>query len=228
MRPRTLILLATPAVIAAMSVAVPALAGSSSSGGSPSSAAKAHARLTTARSKASATSKKSKPKCVYTGKGKQRARVCDFPGATGQRGPRGFVGPHGKRGLAGAAGSTGATGPAGTAHAYAVVSAKSPTPEFVASQTHEFTSVRRPAGSIGVYCLAAASPINPGAEPAVVSGESAYSNLEADTVPLAVANAASATGPNPCNGNEFKVETFQLGEHGPKQSDNVAFSIVVP
>jgi hypothetical protein len=228
MRPRTLFLFATPAVIAAMSVAVPALAGSSSSGRSAGSGAKASAKASAVHAKASTGSKKSKPQCVYTGKGKQRTRVCAFPGAPGQRGPRGFVGPHGKRGLAGAAGTTGPTGAAGTAHAYAVVSAKSPAPEFVPGQTHEFTSVRRVSGPVGVYCLTPASSINPGAEPAVVSGESAYSNLESGAVPLAVVNASSATGANPCNGNEYKVETFALGEHGPKPSDDVAFSIAVP
>ena len=94
MRARTILLLAIPAVIAAVSVAVPALAVHSA----PSGGAQA--------SKSAGKAKKSTPKvrCVYTGKGKGRTRVCYVSGpagAHGCRGPRGFVGAHGKRGLSG-------------------------------------------------------------------------------------------------------------------------------
>jgi hypothetical protein len=108
------------------------------------------------------------------------------------------------------------------------VSARDPAaPELVLGQTHEFTFVRRLSATSGTYCLTPASSINPATEPAVVSGESTYSNLEVGGVPLAVLNAQPATGPNPCNTNEYKVETYRLTSKGPELSNAVAFTIAV-
>jgi hypothetical protein len=214
-----------------MSVVVPALAGiGSSAGTSRVGAAKVPAGSAEAQLSSSTSAKKSKPapktRCFYTGSGKLRVRVCDVPGAAGQRGPRGFVGPHGKRGLNGAAGTTGPTGPAGSARAYALVSARNPEVELVTTETHEFTGVRRVA--LGTYCLTPGASISASAEPGVVASESSYSRLEPGFAPLAVLNAQPASAPNPCNGNEYKVETYRLGAKGPELSDGVAFTIDVP
>src|SRR5580693_7726092 len=87
MRHRTLTLLATPAVLGAMTVAVPALAGV---GSGPA----AH----------SASSR-----CFIAHVAKHRVRECLL------RGPRGFTGPAGPRGFTGATGKTGKTGKTGPA-----------------------------------------------------------------------------------------------------------------
>jgi hypothetical protein len=206
-----LLLLTIPAVIAAVSVAVPALAGSS---GAPAAGTRAHPSTTpTAKPKAA------KLRCYYVGTGKHRTRVCQLPGSVGQRGPRGFVGAHGKRGFTGPVGNTGATGPPGAAHAYAVVSARGGA-QLVPGLTREFTSVS--AVSHGVYCLTPAPAIKPSETPAVVSGEASFS--EPGVVPMAVLNALRGS----CNANEFEVETYRLGEKGPELSSQAAFTIVVP
>jgi hypothetical protein len=206
-----LLLLTIPAVIAAVSVAVPALAGSS---GAPAGGTHAH----------SSASAKSKPRaaklhCFSAGTGKHRTRVCQLPGSVGQRGPRGFVGAHGKRGFTGPIGNTGPTGPPGAAHAYAVVSARGGA-QLVPGLTREFTGVS--AVSRGVYCLTPAPTIKPSETPAVVSGETSFS--EPGVVPMAVLNSLRGS----CNANEFEVETYRLGEKGPELSSQAAFSVVVP
>jgi Collagen triple helix repeat (20 copies) len=216
MRARTVLLLGTPAVIAAVAVAVPALAGSL--GAHPAGAG---AKATTAATRKSARS--SKRRCFYTGSGKHRTRVCQLTGPAGPRGPRGprgFVGPHGKRGLSGAAGNTGMTGPSGVARAYALVSVRGGL-QLVANMSHEFAAVR-PVGT-GIYCLVPAVPSRPNEVSAVVSGESYYST--SGTIPLAVLNAAHPS----CPGGEYEVETFKLnGKTGPEPSNEVAFTIVTP
>jgi hypothetical protein len=223
MRARTILLLCTPAVIAAVGVAVPALAGSTS-GGSPGG-----------RGHASATSKKPTPRttkthCVYSGKGKHRTRVCNTTGPAGPRGPRGprgFVGSHGKRGFTGPTGNTGATGPGGLDHPYALVAVKGSL-QFVPGQTHEFTAVSSLTN--GVYCLTSPA-IKPSEAPAAVSTESSYSSIsEPGAVGLAVLNAGhTSTVHANCGSNEFEVETYKLKATGGSElSSEVAFSIVLP
>lgn len=212
MRARTILLLATPAVIAAVGVAVPALAVHSA----PSRGAHS--------SKSAGKAKKSTPKvrCVYTGKGKGRARVCYVSGpagARGGRGPRGFVGAHGKRGLSGTTGASGPTGPGGVARAYALVGVRGGM-QLVPNFSHEFEAVSRVTGPEGVYCLTPAASVSDEVA-AVVSAESSLS--EPGAVGLAVLNAGHPSCPG-----DFEVETFKLGEKGPVPSDAIAFTIVVP
>lgn len=217
MRARTILLLATPAVIAALAVAVPALAGSSAPSSKPAAAG----------ARASASAKKrasgSRIRCSYTGRGRGRTRICYVPGPSGPRGPRGprgFVGAHGKRGFTGSVGMTGATGPSGVARAYALVAVKGGV-QLVPSMTHEIVAVTPVA--TGVYCVAPAVASRPSEVAAVVSGESSYG--VPGVVPLAVLNAQH---PN-CNGSEFEVETYRVnGKSGPELSSEVAFTIVAP
>jgi hypothetical protein len=215
MRARTILLLGTPAVIAAVAVAVPALAGL---GVHPASSGP---KATSAATRKPAHS--SKERCFYTGSGKHRTRVCELTGPAGPRGPRGprgFVGAHGKRGFSGPQGSTGLTGPSGVARAYALVSVRGGL-QLVANMSHEFVAVK-PVGT-GVYCLAPAVPTRPNEVAAVVSGESAYSMP--GTIPLAVLNAAHPS----CPGGEYEVETFKVnGKTGPEPSSEAAFTIVAP
>jgi hypothetical protein len=214
MRARTLLLLCTPAVIAAVSVAVPALAGSS---GGQAHNGDVHARPSAASKKRAANAR---TRCFYTGKGKHRTRMCEIAGPAGGRGPRGFVGPHGKRGFTGPVGNTGATGPGGVARAYALVSVQGGVVQLVTALSHEFAAVTPIAH--GKYCLTPAATIRPSETPAAVSGESWYG--EPGVVPLAVLNAQH----HDCAASEFEVETYNLGKTPPELSSQVAFSIVVP
>ena len=217
MRARTILLLSTPAVIAAVAVAVPALAGSlrgSSPGGGQSSRASAAAKKHAASSRV---------RCFYSGSGRHRTRVCEVPGpggARGPRGPRGFVGAHGKRGFNGPMGMTGPTGPNGVARAYALVAIRGGL-QLVASMSHEFAAVTPV--SPGVYCLASSAPSRPNEVAAVVSGES--SDSDPGVIPLAVLNAQHPS----CGASEFEVETYKVnGKSGPELSNEVAFTIVAP
>jgi hypothetical protein len=221
MRHRTLTLLATPAVIGAMTVAVPALAGVSVL---PS----AHTSST---------------KCFVARVAKHRVREClargprGLPGPAGPRGLTGLTGKTGKTGATGKAGATGKTGatgatggpgpqgPAGTARAYAVVQPTSPAQaNLIPGQTSGITGVSEtsPSGlsSGGIYCLAPAAGINPAADTAAVSPEVSYSSSEAPGV-IAV-NAKSAH----CPTGQFEVDTYKPG--GTELSSGYAFTIVVP
>lgn len=212
MRHRTLMLLATPAVIAAMTVAVPALAGISIL---PS----AHTSST---------------KCFVAHVAHHRVRECLV------RGPRGLPGPAGPRGFTGKTGKTGATGPQGkqgnegkqgiqgppgTARAYAVVQPKTPSEAtLIGPQTSNITSVSEPVP--GVFCLAPAAPINAAAEPIVASPEASYSSGQ---LPGIVAVNAQRQH---CPPTDFEVETYAPAEPPtttvPTLSSNYAFTIVVP
>jgi Collagen triple helix repeat (20 copies) len=212
MRHRTLTLLATPTVLGAMTVAVPALAGI---GIGPA----AH----TARTK-----------CFIAHIAKHRVRECLVPGPRGfpgPPGPRGLPGARGLRGLQGprglqgvkgsqgAAGAPGAPGAPGTARAFAVVQPTSPTkPVLITGQTSNITAVSEP--TPGVYCLAPAAGINPAADTAVASPEVAYSSKE--EVGLIAVNAKSTH----CPGN-FEVDTYKPGTT-PTLASGYAFSIVIP
>jgi hypothetical protein len=216
MRRRTLLLLATPAVVAAMAVAVPALAGSSSgSGAHKSSAPKAH----------------SSAKCIVALVGKRRMRECLIAGPKGPRGVRGFLGPNGPRGVqgktgkpgeTGAAGPVGSQGPPGTARAYALVQPSPSGVGLVPAQTAGIIGIRRPL--TGIYCLIPASGIIPTAEAPVASGEASHSGSKV-MVPVAVVFAGL---PNSCGSGEFEVETYNISGSEPKLSDEVAFTIIVP
>jgi hypothetical protein len=217
MRRRTLLLLATPAVVAAMAVAVPALAGSSSGSGAHSS--------TAPKAQTSA-------KCIVALVGKRRVRECLIAGPRGPRGVRGFLGPNGPRGVqgktgkqgpTGEAGAAGSQGPPGTARAYALVQTGPSGAALVPGQTAGIVAIRRPL--TGIYCLVPASGIVPAGEAPVASGEASYSGPEV-VVPVAVVFAGQ---PNDCGSGEFEVKTYNIPTAGhPEPSNRVAFTIVVP
>jgi hypothetical protein len=215
MRRRTLILLATPAAIAAMTVAVPALAG-----------------ITIFPSAHSASS----TKCFYTRIGRHRVRECLVPGPRGPRGLRGLPGPAGPRGYTGTGktgttgktgvtgkmGATGPQGPAGTARAYAVVQPQpgsSSQVNLIAGQTSNITGVTEP--TAGVYCLAPASSINAATEAVAVSPEVSYSSA---TGALGIVTV-NAQRPN-CPAGDFEIETYAPSSNTP--ASGYAFTIVVP
>jgi hypothetical protein len=206
MRRRTLTLLATPAVIAAMTVTVPALAGIPI--------------LPSAHSAAST-------KCFYSRIGRHRVRECLVPGPRGLRGipgpagPRGYTGPTGKTGKTGVTGKTGATGPAGpagTARGFAVVQPTAPNAATLITPRN-ITGVSEPAS--GVYCVAPAAPINAAEETVAVSPEVSYSSGK---LPGVVAVNAQRTGG--CPATDFEVDTYAPG--GTTPTSGYAFTIVVP
>lgn len=188
---RTISLLATPAVVGAMTVAVPALAGTAAQ---PTSHA-ASARRCNA---------------VTVLSHGRRVRACllrgprGFSGTTGPRGTTGKTGATGKTGptgKTGAAGKTGPQGPAGTAKAYAVVQPTSPTAvSLITGQTANFTGVTEV--KPGTYCLAPAAGINPATDTATVSPEVSYSS---GSLPGVVALNAQRTD---CAASDFEVQTY--------------------
>jgi Collagen triple helix repeat (20 copies) len=212
-----------------MTVAMPALAGTSLLG------------ATAARSKAPSSN------CFTVVAGHHRVRECLIPGPRGPRGftgatgPRGFTGapgPKGSKGATGAKGSAGAVGaagaigatgptgatgpqgppgPAGTARAYAVIRTQ-PTLEVISALSANITAISSP--GIGVYCLTATSPVNPGSDPAVVSPEVSYSSAEDPG--LVALNAQHKGG---CPAGAFEVHTYAPGTSAPNNS--YAFSIVI-
>lgn len=212
MHRRTLTLLATPAVLAAMTVAVPALAGISLNPLAHSSASK----------------------CFIAHVAKHRVRECLVQGPRGLRGlpgpagPRGFTGATGKTGKTGLPGKTGSQGiqgpqgnpgAPGTARAYAVVEPTSPTkPLLIAGQTANITSVAEP--DPGVYCLSPAAGINPAAETAVASPEASYSSE--GKVGVVAVNAQRTN----CSSG-FEVDTYAaLGTA--TTTSGYAFAVLVP
>jgi hypothetical protein len=208
----TLCLLATPAVVGAMAIAVPALAGTSQGG--------------------LAHQARAKSRCFTVHSGRRRIRECLVSGPRGPRGLTGFTGPRGLRGATGARGRTGATGargvtgltgpqgPAGTARAYAVVQPTSPTAaHLISAQTANITGVSEPAA--GVYCITPAVPINPAADTAAVSPEVSYS--PPGIAPGVIAVNAQRTH---CGAGTFEVDTYAPGATAP--ATGYAFTIVVP
>jgi Collagen triple helix repeat (20 copies) len=225
MHRRTLSMLATPVVLGAMTVAVPALAGTSSGGGSHKSTAP----------KASTSGH-----CLTAVVGGRHVRECLIAGPRGPRGlqgPRGFVGPNGPRGIQGKTGKEGPTGPTGaagspgapgTARAYALVrpesvGTSSSSAGLVPGQNMGFAGIR--SSATGIYCLTPVSGIDPATEAPAVSGEVGYSGSEA-FVPLAVVYARQPT--KDCGPNEFEVKTYKLESGTPTLSKEVAFTIIVP
>lgn len=207
MRRRTLALLATPATIAALTVAVPALAGIPILAG-------AHTAAT-----------KSSTKCFYTRIGKRTVRECLVPGPRGLRGlpgpagPRGYTGKNGKNGTNGKTGATGPQGPAGTARGYAVVEPPTSPGAATLVTPHNIAGVTEP--TAGVYCVAPAAPIVPAEETVAVSPEVSYSSGK---LPGVVAVNAQRTGG--CPSTSFEVDTYAPGGTAP--TSGYAFTIVVP
>lgn len=224
---RTLTILATPAVIASMTVAVPALAGIVS----PKAA-----------KPVSATAARRARVCVTVHIRRRLIRVCTIPGPRGPRGPQGPIGrtgPKGATGAKGAKGSTGAKGPTGPTgptgatgpqglpgpgRAYAVVNpaavgSTTSASGLVTGQSYGFTGVRSP--SAGVYCLTASAGVNPASEPAIVSGETSYSSQ--GVVPIATLNAQRSS----CNSGEFEVVTYNATSPS-APAGGAAFAILVP
>jgi len=222
--PALLAALATPAAVGAMTVAVPALAGT------PLFGASAH------EARAS--------NCVTVLSGRHHVRECLLRGPRGPRGPqgpRGFTGVPGPRGLkgatgargakgstgakgatgatgpAGATGATGPQGPAGTARAYAVVQTSSEV-KVIPGQSSNITGVGQ--NGTGVYCVTPAAPIEAAKETAAVSPEVGYS---AGGAPGLI--AINAKHPN-CPASAFEVDTYAPGTSAP--TSGYAFTIVVP
>lgn len=217
MRRRTLTLLATPAVLAAMTVAVPALAGISLD--------------PTAHTSAST--------CFITRIAKHRVRECLVRGPRGLRGlpgppgPRGFAGAPGKQGKPGAPGKQGLQGVQGiqgpqgpqgnqgvegTARGYAVIQPNSPTQATLIG-AHNITGVSE--ANEGMYCVAPAAPINAAAETVAVSPEVSYGSAK---LPGLIAVNAQRTGG--CPATDFEVDTYE--PNSSKLSSNYAFTVIVP
>lgn len=210
MHRRTLSLLATPAVVGAMIVAVPALAGTSPRPAGHASRARRCNAVTV----------------INHGR---RLRACLL---RGPRGPMGLPGPRGPAGGRGATGSRGVIGPqgpkglqgiagvAGTARAYAVVQ---PTSESAASlipaQTSHITGVGEP--KAGIYCLVPAAGINPATDTAAATPEVSYSSSH---TPGVIALNAQGTD---CPPGDFEVETYAPGVKL-ELASGYAFTIVVP
>lgn len=211
---RSITLLATPAAIAAMSIAVPALAGVALPG----------------------TSSTPKQHCFVAHIKRKRVRECLIPGPVGPRGPkgirglpgphgpRGFTGPRGKRGPTGLTGPPGTQGPAGASavKAFAVVDpsavqATASASGLLTAQTSNFSSIHTPAK--GIYCLVPVAPIEPAHEPAMVTGEASYSTGGA--VPIAVLNAQGKD----CSAGEFEVITYDA-RTPTAPSSSVGFAIM--
>jgi collagen triple helix repeat protein len=215
-------LLATPAAIAAMSFAVPAMAGTGGTGGSSKTKSITHCFI-------AHTARKAVRECLIPGppgprgeRGPQGIR-----GVPGPNGPRGFVGPRGRRGAIGPTGPQGPQGVQGVqgppgpsaVQAYAVVNPSTAPSSLeatlVGAQTSNITAVRQPRA--GVYCLTPGAGINPASEAAVASPEVSEGNKEPALVAV---NAQAGDCPGDFEVDTYDPETKALA-HG------YAFAIVV-
>lgn len=207
MRRPALPLLATSAVLGAMTIAAPALGAS----GSTPAAHTARARRCSA--------------VIVISHGR-RVRAClvqgprgftGFPGpkgTTGKTGPAGKNGANGKNGTNGANGKDGANG---TTVAYALVQ---PTPSPNAANLigqSNITSVSEP--SAGIYCITPAPGITVSGI-ASVSPEVSYS---VGGLPGVIAVNAQHTN---CPATTFEVDTFAPG--GTTPATGYAFTIAIP
>jgi len=210
MQRRTWSLIAIPAVLGAMAITVPALAGT----GSSPKARTARARGCTA---------------VIVISHHRRVRACliqgprgftGFPGPKGATGSRGPTGKPGKNGTNGTNGTNGAAGAPGTARAYAVVQPTSPSAaNLIVGQTSNITSVSEP--TPGTYCVIPAAGINPSSYPPVVSQEISYSSAGPGVVAVNVQHPDCPTG--------FEVDTYAATSATPTTTaTGYAFTIVVP
>jgi hypothetical protein len=220
---RIISLLATPAALAAMSIAVPALAGTSGTGG-------AGKQKSAARCFIAHIARKSVRECLIPGPQGPRGPqgLQGIRGVPGPNGPRGFVGPQGRKGTIGPTGpqgpqgTLGPTGPQGiqgapATAAYAVVDPTSATAAtLIDAQTSSITAVSEP--QPGVYCLTPGAGVSPAAKAAVASPEISYGNKEPGVIAV---NAQSFHCPN-----AFEVDTYAPG-NSTKTVSGYAFSIVV-
>jgi hypothetical protein len=231
LRPRrSLALLATPAVLAAMTVAVPALAGTTLLG---DGAGRAHTAST----------------CITIVSHHHRVRECLIRGPRGPRGPRGFTGTPGPKGSAGAKGARGPTGhtgsqgpagptgpqgpggpagPAGTARAYAVIRPLNPTQaEAVSGQSFDIASVSETSvsgsSSGGVYCVTPGGNVNVASDTAVVSPEVSYSESGPEMPGVIAVNAKDRH----CPASAIEVDTYAPGSLS-TPTTGYAFTIVIP
>lgn len=205
-------LLAAPAVVGALAIAVPALAATS---------VEPVARTASIRRCSTVT-------VISHGR---RVRACllrgqrglrGFTGPAGLRGltgPRGATGPKGATGPRGATGLTGAPGPAGTARAYAVVQSTTTAAGLISGQTLNITGVSEV--DPGIYCLATATGIDPATDTAAVSPEVSYSSGKG---PGVIALNAQRSD---CPTSDFEVETY-AAPGATKPESGYAFTIVVP
>ncbi len=216
MRHRTLSLLATPAAVGAMAIAVPALAGTSTSPVGHESRVRgcnavtvlSHGRRVRA--------------CLLRGPQGPRGftGLTGARGLTGAKGSRGPAGAQGPKGAPGVQGAPGPAGPAGTARAYAVVQPTSETAaNLITGQTSNITGVSEP--HPGVYCLAPAAGIDSATDTAAVSPEVSYSSPGKAPGVIAL-NAQRAD----CPSGDFEVQTYAPGTE-PKLASGYAFTIVV-
>jgi hypothetical protein len=222
LNPVLLAALATPAAVGAMTVAVPALAGTSLLGASAHDARASH--------------------CVIVLSGRHHLRECLLRGPrgpqgpqgprgfTGVPGPKGATGPRGPKGTStkgtqGPAGPAGPQGPAGTARAYGLVQPTSPTQAVVIpAVTVNIVGISEPVP--GAYCVTPAAPLNAAAETVSVSPEVSDS---AGGVPGIV--TVNAAHPH-CAASAFEVDTFAPGSVSAGTPSTLAtgyaFTIVVP
>jgi hypothetical protein len=205
MQRQTWSLIAIPAVLGAMAITVPALAGT----GSSPKARTARARHCSA--------------VIVISHGR-RIRACliqgprgftGFPGPRGATGSSGHNGKNGKNGTNGTNGTNGAPGVPGTARGYAVIK---PSAEVISAQSLNITAVSNP--KAGVYCVTPAAPINPSADSAVVSPEISYSTPESPG--LVAINAQRKN----CAPSTFEVDTYAPSTS--TLAGGYAFTIVIP
>ena len=204
---RTLSLIAAPAVVGAMAISVPALAGT---GSSP----RAHQAVRHCTAVIVISHHRRVRACLIRGP----RGFTGFPGPRGATGKTGSKGTAGTKGVQGAQGIQGIQGPAGTARAYAIVQPTSPTAVnlVAASSIASVSEIKE-----GVYCVVPVSSINAAAEPAAVSAEISYSPAKA---PGLIALNMQRT--NGCPAGQFEVDTYTPA--GTALSSNYAFTIVVP
>lgn len=208
MHHRTLSLLAAPAAVGAMTIAVPALAGTSAGPVGHASRGRSCNAVTVV------SHGRRVHACLLRGPRGPRG----FTGLTGVHGLTGPKGSRGPTGLPGPRGTQGPAGPAGTARAYAVVQPTSETVvNLIAAQTSNVTGVSEP--SPGIYCLVPAPGINPATDTAAVSPEVSYST---EKLPGTIALNAQHTD---CPAGGFEVETY--APSGTKPASGYAFTIVV-
>ena len=192
MRHRTLTLLATPAVLGAMTVAVPALAGVEHGPAAHSPhPANASSRVSPNTACASAWFRARAALRGLPGgpRGSRGHRESRENGATGKTGATGKDGTRPRNTGATGSGSTGPTGPAGTARGFAVVQPNSPSQAtLIGGVATSPVSRSSKKASIASRPLA---PINAAEETVAVSPEVSYSSGK---LPGLVAVNAQRTG----------------------------------
>jgi hypothetical protein len=206
MRRLTLCLLAIPAAVVAMTVAIPALAAS------PHVAHSARVRHCAV---------------VIVISHHRRVHACLISG------PRGFTGPTGPKGATGKTGTTGKTGPAGAPGkegkegkagtngatvAYAVVQPTNSPPTANLINTSNIASVTEP--NPGIYCITPTAGVPLAGNVATVSPEVSYGLIAAPGVIAVNAQKTNCTTP-------YEVDTYTPGATQ-TLATGYAFTIVIP